>query len=316
MRGRRRKDKEGRTRLPVLADFNTIETFVAIMETRSISKAALRLNTVPSAVSQRLANLESLAQAKLFNRTTRIVSPTETGQRLYLHCIEITRRIEIAEQELWGAEAILSGDLRIAAPVYFGMTSIAPVLPEFIRRYPDLNVSLQLSAQETNLISEGLDLAIRFQSKVDVRNGDRVIFRNDRVFCTSPAYLEEHGAPQTPTDLQDYDCICSMAPGPLAHWSYREGGASQTIGIYPAMRSDNVEVIIEAVRQGIGIAQTGQRTIERHLASGEIVTILDAYRPEPNYLIATTPDSKYMPQKALAFVDFLLEQFVPFHERA
>jgi DNA-binding transcriptional LysR family regulator len=316
MRGRRRKDKDGKIRLPVLADFNAIETFVAIMETHSISKAAQRLNTVPSAVSQRLANLEAAAQAKLFNRTTRIVSPTEAGQRLYLHCIEIIRRIETAEHELWGAKAVLSGELRIAAPVYFGMTSIAPVLPIFIRRYPDLNVSLQLSAHAANLISEGLDLAIRFQPKVDTRNGDRLIFRNERVFCASPAYLEERGVPQIPADLQNCDCICTLAPGPFSHWSFREKDTSQTISVYPVMQTDNPTVMAEAVRQGVGVAQLGKRTIERHLASGEIVTILDDYRPDPNYLIATTPDTQYMPQKAVAFVDFLLEHFPPSNEQA
>lgn len=308
MRGRRRKDKDGKIRLPVLSDFNSIETFVAIMETRGISKAALRLNTVPSAVSQRLTNLENLAQAKLFNRTTRIVSPTEAGQRLYLHCIEIIRRIDTAEQELWGAGAVLSGDLRITAPVYFGMSAIAPILPEFIRRYPDLNVSLQLSVGASNLISEGLDLAIRFQPKVDIKNGDRLIFENDRLFCASPAYLKEHGTPQAPSDLQDHNCICTIAPVPFSHWSYRENGSAETVRVCPVMQSDNVLVIIEAVRQGLGIAQLGQRTVESYLSSGELVTILDDYTPEPNYLIATTPDSRYMPQKAVVFVDFLAEQ--------
>ncbi len=307
MRGRRRKDKEGNIRLPVLADFSAIEVFVAIMETRSISKAALRLNTAPSVISHRLTTLETLAQVKLFNRTTRIVSPTEAAERLYRHCIEIIHRIDAAEQELWGANAVLSGDLRIAAPVYFGMQSIAPILPIFVRRYPALKVSLQLSAQAADLISEGIDLAIRFQGKVDIKNGDRMILENERVFCASPRYLDEHGTPRVPLDLQNHDCICSSTPVPFANWSYREKGVAGVIRVIPMMQSDNVLVMIEATRQGLGIAQLGRRVIEPLLASGELVTVLDAYAPDPNYLIATAPDSNYMPQKAIAFVDFLVE---------
>lgn len=162
MRGRRRLDREDKTHLHILADFSAIETFVAIMETSSISKAALRLNAVPSSVSQRLTNLELIAKTKIFNRTTRIVSPAEAGQRLYVHCIEIMRRIDTAEQELWGDDLGLSGDLRVTAPVYFGMRKIAPILPLFIKRNPVLNVSLNLSAQATELISEGVNLAIQF----------------------------------------------------------------------------------------------------------------------------------------------------------
>lgn len=307
MRGRRRLDREGKIHLPILADFSAIETFVAIMETRSISKAALRLNAVPSSVSQRLTNLEIVAKTKLFNRTTRIVSPTEAGQRLYVHCIEIMRRIDTAEQELWGGDFGLSGDLRVTAPVYFGMSKIAPILPLFLKRNPGLNVSLNLSAQATDLISEGLDLAIRFQSKIDTRSGERLIFHNERVFCASPSYLKEHGVPKTPADLQSHHCICVASTASFSNWNYQEKGVEQKIRVKPVMQSDNVVVMLEAVRQGVGIAQLGSRVIEGDLMSGDIVTILDSYRPASNHLVATAPDTKYMSQKANAFVDFLVE---------
>ncbi|MGR3378973.1 LysR family transcriptional regulator [Salipiger abyssi] len=308
MRGRRRTDSDGHTRLPILSDFAAVETFVAIMETRSISKAAQRLNTVPSAVSQRLTNLETLSETKLFNRTTRIVAPTEAARALYRHCKKIIGCIDAAEQELWGDAALLSGDLRIAAPVYFGMDTIAPILPDFARLYPDLLVSLHLSARESDLIAEGLDLAIRFQKSVDPGNGERLLMRNDRVFCASPDYLVRNGTPETPDDLKDHDCISNLPSAPSVTWTYRSDGETRAVQIVPVLQSDNALVLIEAARQGLGIALMGQRAIAKWLENGEIVTVLDGFAPEANCLIAKTPDSRYMPHRAKVFVDFLMER--------
>lgn len=307
MRGRRRKDRDGKVHLPILRDFTALETFVAVMETHSISKAASRLNTVPSAVSQRLAKIEDLAQTKLFNRTTRIVSPTEAAFSLYGHCNDIIRRIDEAEQDLWNASSMMSGELRIAAPVYFGTTAIAPILPEFARRYPDIVVSMQLSAQEKDLISEGFDLAIRFQSNVDPRNGEVLLFENDRVFCASPAYIAANGTPRTPDDLRDHACICNASATPFIHWEYLENGQSKHTRVDPALKTDNVQVMIEATRQAFGISLLGRRAIVDWLANGEIVTVLEDFSPISNFLVATTPDRNFMPEKAKAFMAYLKE---------
>ncbi|MBN9888890.1 LysR family transcriptional regulator [Salipiger abyssi] len=306
MRGRRRTDSDGHTRLPILADFAAVETFVAIMETRSISKAAQRLNTVPSAVSQRLSNLETLSETRLFNRTTRIVAPTDAARALYGHCKKIIACIDVAEQELWGDAALLYGDLRVAAPVYFGMDTIAPILPEFARLYPDLLVSLQLSARASDLIAEGLDLAIRFQPSLDPGNGERLLLENDRVFCAAPDYLARRGAPRRPQDLKDHDCICTLPSAPLVTWEYRGRDGIDRVEVTPVLQSDNPLVLIEAARQGLGIALLGRRAIAEWLARGELVTLLDDVALQSNYLVAKAPDSRYMPHRAKVFVDFLM----------
>lgn len=307
MRGRRRRDKAGKTQLPILRDFSFVETFVAVMETRSISKAALRLNTVPSAVSQRLAKIEELANTKLFNRTTRIVSPTELAFPLYNHCTRIIRIIENAEQNLWSAESLISGELRITAPVYFGTHTIAPILPEFARRYPDLTISIQLSAQDANLIAEGFDIAIRFQRNFDARNGEILLVENDKVLCASPGYIEAYGAPKTPGDLKFHGCICNASNTPIVHWGFMHDGERSHTRIDPVLKTDSVAVMIEATIQGLGISLLGRRTVEESLKKGEVVTVLDGYEPIPNYLIAMTPNRDFIPEKAKVFIQFLKE---------
>ena len=241
MRGRRRRDKDGKAKLPILRDFSAVETFVAVMETRSISKAALRLNTVPSAVSQRLAKIEELANKKLFNRTTRIVSPTELAFPLYNHCTRIIRIIENAEQDLWSSESLISGELRITAPVYFGTNTIAPILPEFARRFPDLTVSVQLSVQDANLIAEGFDIAIRFQRNFDLHNGEVLLVENDKVLCASPDYIRAHGAPKTPDDLRFHACICNTTNTPIVHWEFINDGKRAHTRIDPVLKTDSVD---------------------------------------------------------------------------
>lgn len=308
MRGRRRRDKDGKTQLPILRDFSFVETFVAVMETRSISKAALRLNTVPSAVSQRLAKIEELANAKLFNRTTRIVSPTELAFPLYNHCTRIMRLIENAEQNLWDAESLISGELRITAPVYFGTNTIAPILPEFARRFPDLTLSVQFSAQDANLIAEGFDVAIRFQRNFDSRSGEVLLVENDKVLCASPDYIKAHGMPTTPDDLKFHACICNASNTPIVHWEFLHDGKRGHTRIDPVLKTDSVAVMIEATIQGLGISLVGRRTVEHALQKGEVITILDGYNPIPNYLIATTPNRDFIPEKAKVFIKFLQEQ--------
>lgn len=305
MRGRRRKDEDGKVRAPILSDFAAVEIFVAVMETRSVTRAAARLNTAPSAVSQRLSNLEMLAQTKLFNRTTRSVVPTEAGLQLYDRCKDIIRSIEIAERELWVSGVHLSGDLKISAPVFFGMQTIAPILPEFVKTYRGLRVTLQLSAHEQDLVSGGFDLAIRMQRDVEAHANDHVLMHNERVFCASPDYIARAGRPKRPEDLRTHECLAAYTTSPFTHWPYRSAEGPATVRVSPILLSDNVAVLAEGARQGLGIALLGRRAILPSLQSGQLVTLLDEFAPPPTLLLATTPDTTYLPKKVKVFVDFL-----------
>lgn len=293
-------------RQPILSDFAAVEIFVAVMETRSVTKAATRLNTVPSAVSQRLSNLEKLAETKLFNRTTRSIAPTEAGYQLYDRCKDIVKSIEIAERELWGSHSHLSGELKIAAPVVFGMNTIAPILPEFVKAYPDLRVTIKLSTQEQDLISGGFDLAIRMARDGGSSFDEHVLMTNGRVFCASPSYLDQAGTPAMPQELADHDCVAGYVTSPFIHWPYRNSdGTIGNVRVSPVMLSDNALVLAEGARQGLGIALLGRRTISQWLKTGELVTVLESFAPPPMMLLATTPDTTYMPKKVKVFIDFL-----------
>lgn len=309
MRGRRREVEGGKVRQPILSDFAAVEIFVAVMETRSVTKAATRLNTVPSAISQRLSNLEKLAETKLFFRTTRSIAPTEAGFRLYDRCKDIVKSIEIAERELWGRDSHLSGELKISAPVVFGMNTIAPILPEFVKAYPDLRVTIQLSAQEQDLLFGGFDLAIRMARDGGSSSDGHALMTNERVFCASPRYLDKAGTPAMPQELVDHDCLAGYVTSPFIHWAYRNSdGTIGNVRVSPVMLSDNALVLAEGARQGLGIALLGRRVISKWLKTGELVTILERFAPPPTMLLATTPDTAYMPKKVKLFVDFLTDK--------
>ncbi len=305
MRGRRRLDPTGRLRAPLLADFAAIDVVVAVMETRSISKAASRLNSAPSAVSQRLTALEGLAETVLFNRTTRSVAPTEAGYRLYNRCKEIQNRIEEAEQEIWSEETQISGELHVTAPVYFGMDKIAPLLPLFLEQYPKLNVVMRLSANEKDLVSEGYDLAIRMQKTPSQARADQMIIENERIFCASPSYLADNGRPLHPKELVMHDCLIPYSASSQLLLPYSENEKAETIRVHPRLQSDNVVVLSQAARQGMGIALLGRQAIQAHLEAGELVHVLKGFEPEANYIVATLPSATFVPHKCSAFIDFL-----------
>src|SRR5437879_9633541 len=186
-----------------------IAAFVRVVEGGSFSAAARHLKISKSAVSAHVQRLEDRLGIRLLNRTTRRLSMTEAGAAYYRHCARILTEAEAAEQAASALQREPRGTLRISAPDSFGWMHVAPAVPDFLKRYPDLGIDISLSPAHVNLVDEGLDLAIRIGALEDSALVVRKLALSRRVLCAAPAYLRERGTPRNPDDLANHNCLCT-----------------------------------------------------------------------------------------------------------
>lgn len=188
-------------------DFSAIPIFVAVVELGSFSRAAERLNITKSAVSKRITQLEQGLGARLLNRTTRQISLTEAGERYYSH---VSQALSSAHQ---GVDAVAElqgepqGQLKISVPMSFGIRHISPYITEFLQRYPNLRVDIQLDDQIVDIVSQGLDMAIRIDNMPNSTLIAKRLTCCKTVLCASPAYIQQYGEPTSPADLIEHNCL-------------------------------------------------------------------------------------------------------------
>lgn len=298
-----------RARLSPLADLRAVEVFVAIVETKSFTKAARRLGIGISTVSKKLTELEARSEVRLVNRTTRSLFITDMGKRLYERCLKITDEMERAETELWEQSRSASGRLRIAAPVVLGRTQIAPLLKPFLRRHPSVQIELLLSPRTADLIEEGIDLAIRLLRPDAIEPGMVRVCPNRRAFCASPVYLLEFGEPTDPTELGRHACLTAKTNEMFERWPFTRGRRVETVRVSGPLVSDNVDVIRQAARDGLGVAYLGLSLIAQDLQDGALRQILRGHAVQDSWIVAVLPHADFVPHRVQVFIDFLNQQF-------
>lgn len=298
-----------RVRPSLLSDLRAVEVFVSVIETQSLTKAARRLGIGVSTVSKKLSELEERAETRLLNRTTRNLYITEMGKRLYERCLKITDEIEKAETELWEQSRAPSGRLRIAAPVVLGRTQIAPLLTPFLRRYPEIQAELALSPRTADLIEEGIDVAIRLVRTDQVEHGMQRICPNRRVFCASPSYLQEHGAPGDPNALSGHACLVARTNDTFDRWPYVKGRNIGFTRVSGPLVSDNVDVLRQAAIDGLGIAYLGLSLVAPDLRAGRLQQVLEGYPVQDSLIVVLLPHVDFIPQRVKVFIAFLRERF-------
>src|ERR687891_1986705 len=197
-----------------------ITVFSRIVGAGSLSAAARDLGMSPALVSRRLASLEGRLGVRLVNRTTRSLHLTDEGAAYYETCTRILAEIEEADAAASAGRAEPRGVLRVALPASFGNQHVAPLVPRFVERYPDVQIALSLSDRTVNVVEEGFDLAIRIADLADSSLAARKLAPNRRVVCASPAYLARHGTPRTPEDLAKHNCLTTTDF--TMNWDYRD----------------------------------------------------------------------------------------------
>jgi DNA-binding transcriptional LysR family regulator len=289
-----------------------MSVFSRVVAAGSLSAAARELGLSPAVVSRRLAALESRLGVRLINRTTRSLHLTDEGATYYDTCARLLAEVEEADAAVSAGRVQPRGPLKVALPASFGHRHIAPLIPRFAARYPDVQLALSLSDRSFNLIEEGFDLAIRIAADLaDSSLAARKLAPNRRVVCASPEYLRRHGMPATPDDLIGHNCL--TANDFAVTWEYRgpegEPGNVRVSGRYAC---DNWEVLREWALDGLGVALKSTWDVRSHLEDGSLVAVCPGYTFDTDVAIyAVYPHRRFLPAKTRAFIEFLADSFGP-----
>jgi DNA-binding transcriptional LysR family regulator len=287
--------------------------FVRAVDGSGFSAAARQLGLTPSAVSKVVSRLEARLGVRLLNRTTRRLSLTAEGEQFYQRAQRILAEIEEAEREVASARAAPRGLLRMHTGTNMGMHQLPPVLPEFSRRYPQIEIELTISDRLVDLVEVGADLALR--TGKPARAGDtqwvaRTICDLERVICAAPSYLRKHGVPRVPGDLQRHECLRLLEQPHLALWPFRTPDGVRTLEVRGRYAANHIEALLQMALAGMGILRSANVVAGKYLASGELVPLLtDTHHAEPVPLYVLMPPGKHRLPKVTAMVDFLFEKF-------
>ena len=285
--------------------------FARVVGAGSLSAAARELGLSPALVSRRLAALETRLGVRLINRTTRSLHLTDDGATYYEACARVLADIEEADATVSAGRVEPRGTLRVALPASFGLQHIAPLVPRFAERYPQIQLALSLSDRTVNLIEEGFDLAVRIAHLEDSSLTARKLAPNRRVVCASPAYLERHGAPQTPQELTRHNCLTTTDFA--MNWDYKgPDGKPGSVRVTGRYACDSWEVLREWARAGLGVALKSTWDVHRLLADGSLVEVCPGYTFHSDVAIyAVYPSRRFLPAKTRVFIEFLAESFGP-----
>jgi DNA-binding transcriptional LysR family regulator len=279
--------------------------FIAIIDAGSLAGAARRLRRSPPAVTRALSALEDRVGARLVERTTRRLSPTESGRDL----AERARALLGAYDAMvrGASTAPLRGRLRVTAPVQFGRRHIAPIVAGFLDTYPEMQVELVLNDRNLDLIEDGLDIALRIGRLLDSALLVRRVGEVRRVVVASPAYLAMRGIPRTPADLASHDTIFGIPRSGAREWRFGPAERGSVVRLSPRLLVNEVESQLLAVRAGRGIARVLSYQAADDLAAGSLVRLLAEFEPAALPVQLVTRGGGHMAPKVRAFLDYAAE---------
>ncbi|RPE80164.1 LysR family transcriptional regulator [Vulcaniibacterium tengchongense] len=287
-------------------DLAGLLAFVRVAELGSFVRAAENLGLSKAAVSKQVAALERRLGARLLHRTTRRLSLTEAGQAYLLHAQAALAEARAAENAVADTQTVPQGRLRVTVPMSFGLLHVAPWVSAFLREYPAIDLDLQLDDRARDLVLEGYDLAIRFGSQL--RDSSLVARRlcDVRVLlCAAPDYLERHGRPGHPDQLNGYDCLhYSYNPTGRA-WQFRRGEETVRVALATRMEANSSLALRAAMLAGGGLARVPEFVVADDVAAGRLEIVLPDWQLPALSLHAVMPERRYVPAKVRAFVDFL-----------
>ena len=287
-----------------------MEMFVRVVETGSFSKAAREFATTQPTVTKQVAATEARLKVRLLNRNTRGVSLTEAGALYYEKCKLIVREAEEADNVVRMRQTQAQGLLRVGSSVAFGRRVIVPLALDFMREHPQLQVDLSFEDRYTDLVAQGIDVAIRMGKLADSALGARFLGTNPWLMAASPKYLRKAGTPKRPQDLSGHETlIYSSVQGRDVWRVLPPRGEAVTVPVTARLRSNNLSAVLAAARSHMGIAALPWYVAADSLASGAIVEVLKGHSLPEQEIHAVYPSPKLVPQKVSAFIAFLQGRF-------
>lgn len=294
---------------PKLDDLLAMAAYAHVVEAKSFTAAAAKLGLSKSVVSSRLSELEARLGVRLLHRTTRKLSLTTEGARLYERCARILRSAEEAVEVIADVGTLPQGLLRVTAPIGFGLLQLAELLPPFSERYPDVRLDVSLSDRILDIAAEGFDIAIRVASRLRESNLVARRLGTDRnILCSAPSYLARRPAPRAPYDLAQHNCLQLFSVRQSYEWSFQTPGEPLVVPVSGNLNIDNVVAMRTALLGGHGIAVMPQSVVAADLKRGRLVALLPNHPMQEMGVYAVHVHGRHVPAKVRVFLDFLIER--------
>jgi len=286
------------------------EFFILIARLKSLSGAARALDLTPPAATKRLGLIEQRLGARLVNRTTRSVSLTPEGETYLRYATQIVAQVRQMEDDISGSRSDPHGLLRINATLGFGRTTIAPLVSDFAKRFPNVEIQFEVTDRPIDLVEEAFDMAIRFGELPDSRLSARRIMSNRRFLCASPRYLERFGTPERVEDLVQHRCIIHRQnDDAYGVWRYMQGDRTEALKVKGALSSNDGDIALRWALDGHGILIRSEWDLAKYVQSGRLKLVLPETVLPSADLFVYYPSQRNQTARARAFIDFLIDHF-------
>jgi len=290
--------------------FESIRAFTQVVNAGGFAAAAREIGLSRSQVNKLVISLENELGVQLLHRSTRVVTPTESGLAFHERCVEILASLEEAERSITQLQAEPRGRLRVNAPMTFGTMHLAPALADFLVQYPDLQVQLTLNDRFVDPIEEGFDVTVRIAKPQEVASLIvHPLTLAPRVLCAAPSYLEANGTPTHLDELRHHSCLHYGQLAVESQWTLIGSEGEQTISVAGALCSNNGEVLRDAAVRGLGITLLPTFVVEPELQQGTLQRVLPEYHPPELSISVIYPVNRHLSTKVRLLVHFLQERF-------
>jgi DNA-binding transcriptional LysR family regulator len=282
----------------------SMSILIAVVDAGSFSAAARQLKIPLATVSRKVAELESYLGTRLLKRSTRQLALTEAGLSYVATCRRILEEVGEAERAATGEYAAPKGELVITAPLVFGRLTLLPVVSEFLKAYPDIDVRMVLTDRAMHLLEEHVDVAVRIGDLPDSSAIATRIGTTRRVVCASPAYFSEHGIPMSPHDLSMHACITLEQIASRQLWTFKAGKAAVEVPIRSRLAVSTAEAAIDAAVAGVGLTRVLSYQVAGAMRAGALQTALETFEPVAWPISVVYAGQGILPLKLRAFLDF------------
>ncbi|HEC14673.1 MAG TPA: LysR family transcriptional regulator, partial [Rhodospirillales bacterium] len=290
---------------------NELFIFTKVVDAGGFTAAARRINRSKSTVSKLVSRLEDRLGARLLNRTTRRLSLTEEGAAFYERSLRILAEIEDAELAVGRLHSQPRGTLRINAPMSFGILHVTPALPDFMARYPDLEIDFILNDRQVDLIDEGFDVAVRIARLTDSTLIAKRLASFRQVVCAAPGYWRAHGKPDRPEDMRGHNCLIYTYRQNQNEWPFQTPDGPVSIPIEGSLHANNGDVMRLTALAGSGVYLGPTFIVGDDLRKGRLISVLDDYAETDRAIYAVYPQNRHLSAKVRVFIDFLVDRFGP-----
>lgn len=279
-----------------------MEMFYYVVKLGSFSQAAERLTCSKAHISRSISKLEHELKTQLLHRSTRHLSLSESGEKLFQHCQNLIAEAENAYAVTSHYQQKPSGTLRITAPSAFSSGLLAKFIPGFIRRYPEIKLTIELENKVVDILAEGIDIALRTGELKDSQLIAQPLAQFDSIICAAPSYLKKHGAPKTPHDLSKHNCCLYQQQLTQKTWTLSKGKTSKKIMVQGNVVANQAEFLKQVALAGVGIANLPPFMVEAELKKGLLTRCLPGYTSVQQQFFAIYPSKRFLPPKTKVFI--------------